>query len=120
MVFGKDRDRGIRLNGLKPEVVQLGNGITEADLLVHDAYSDDPTLAWMLARMEPPDFPVPIGIFRQVQKPTYAELALKQMEAARARRGPGDLRKLYMDADTWEITAVEPAAASLNGGNGSR
>jgi len=120
MVFGKDSDKGIRLNGLKPEVVQLGDGITEDDLLVHDAYAEEPTLAWMLARMEPPQFPVPLGVIRQVQKPTYAELALKQMEAARARRGPGDLRKLYMDADTWEISAEPEAAAALNGGSGSR
>jgi 2-oxoglutarate ferredoxin oxidoreductase subunit beta len=116
MVFGKDRDKGIRLNGLTPEVVSLGEKYTEADLLVHDAHSEDPTLAWMLSRMEPPHFPVPIGLFRSVQKPTYAELLLKQNEAARARRGPGDLRKLYMDSDTWEIAAPVGATSSNGGG----
>ena len=50
MIFGKDRDKGIRLHGLKPEVVELGNGITEADLLVHDETLDDPTIAFMLSR----------------------------------------------------------------------
>lgn len=113
MVFGKHRDRGIRLNGLRPQVVTLGNGITEEDLLVHDAHADDPTLAWMLSRMEPPHFPVPIGIFRAVRRPTYAELVLKQNEEARARRGPGDLRKLFRDADTWEVA---PVAVGANGG----
>jgi len=117
MIFGKDKDKGIRLNGLKPEVVALGNGVTEADLLVHDQYSEDPTLAWMLSRMEPPHFPVPVGIFRQVQKPTYADMVLKQNEAARTKRGGGDLRKLFHAADTWEVKEEEsPVPASLNGG----
>ena len=43
LIFGKDRDKGIRLNGLDPEVVELGNGITEDDLLVHDEQAEDPT-----------------------------------------------------------------------------
>jgi 2-oxoglutarate ferredoxin oxidoreductase subunit beta len=118
MIFGKNLDKGIRLNGLKPEVVQLGDGITEADLLVHDAHAEDPTLAWMLSRMEPPYFPVPLGVFRSVRKPTYAELALKQNEEALRRRGPGDLRKLYMDSDTWEVTGEPALAAAQNGSNG--
>ena len=43
MIFGKDRDKGIRLNGLQPEVVTIGEGgVTEADLLVHDAHAEDP------------------------------------------------------------------------------
>ena len=62
MVFGKDRDKGIRLNGLHPEVVQLGNGITEEQLLVHDETAADPYLAYMLSRMWWPEFPVPVGV----------------------------------------------------------
>jgi len=121
MVFGKNRDKGIRLVGLTPEVVALGDGITEDDLLVHDAHAEDPTLAWMLSRMEPPHFPVPIGIFRSIQKPTYADMLLKQGEAARAKRGAGDLRKLFRDADTWEITELaEVGAAGSNGGGNGR
>ena len=65
MIFGKDRDKGIRLNGLKPEVVELGkDGITEADILVHDETREDPTLAFLLSRMDYPEFPVPVGVFR--------------------------------------------------------
>lgn len=116
MIYGKNLDKGIRLNGLKPEVVTLGDGITEADLLVHDAHAEDPTLAWMLSRMEWPHFPVPLGVFRSVQKPAYGELLGGQLQAARSKRGPGDLKKLYLDADTWEI-AEPAAAAALNGGS---
>ena len=103
MIFGKNSDKGIRLNGLKLEVVQLGDGVTEADLLVHDQYAEDPMLAWMLSRMEPPNFPTPIGVFRQIQKPTYGEQVVQQGVDAREKRGPGDLRKMFHDADTWEI-----------------
>ena len=52
MIFGKDRDKGIRLRGLHPEVVTIGeNGVTEADLLVHDEAAEEPYLALMLSRM---------------------------------------------------------------------
>ena len=68
MIFGKDVKRGIRMNGALPEVVTIGeNGITEADMLVHDIYLEDPSVAFMLARMEQPDFPQPVGIFRAVR-----------------------------------------------------
>ena len=60
LIFGKERDKGIRLNGLHPEVVTIGeNGITEADLLVHDQHAEDPYLALILSRMFWPEFPVP-------------------------------------------------------------
>ncbi len=119
MVFGKNKDRGIRLNGLTPEVVELGNGITEADLLVHDAHAENPTLAWMLSRMEPPHFPVPVGVFRAVQKPTFAEQTVAQIQQARAKRGTGDLKKLYHAADTWVVEAPVATALSANGSNGN-
>src|SRR4029079_13851007 len=52
MIFGKERDKGIRLRGLHPEVVTIGQaGVTEDDLLVHDAHADDPYLALILSRM---------------------------------------------------------------------
>jgi 2-oxoglutarate/2-oxoacid ferredoxin oxidoreductase subunit beta len=123
MVFGKNKDKGIRLNGMKPAVVQLGGGITEDDLLVHDAYTEDPTLPWMLSRMEPPHFPVPVGIFRAVNKPTFAELALGQIQQAQMKRGKGDLHKLFMDADTWEVSepvTLATAGAMMNGGGASK
>ena len=57
MIFGKERNKGIRINGLKPEVVEIGvDGITEADLLVHDETREDPTIAFMLSRMSYPEY----------------------------------------------------------------
>jgi 2-oxoglutarate/2-oxoacid ferredoxin oxidoreductase subunit beta len=103
LIFGKDKNKGIRLNGLKLEVVELGGGITEADLLVHDIHSPEPSLAYMLARMDYPDFPVPVGIFRSVAKPTYEELLEAQVEDSITRMGPGSLEKLLHSGDTWVV-----------------
>jgi 2-oxoglutarate ferredoxin oxidoreductase subunit beta len=108
MVFGKNRDKGIRLRGTRPEVVTLGSGLTEDDLLVHDEFSQDPSLAFMLSRMEPPEFPAPVGVFRQLEKPTYADLMIGQEEQAIQRRGEGDLAALFRQADTWTVTANSP------------
>jgi 2-oxoglutarate ferredoxin oxidoreductase subunit beta len=104
MIFGKDRDRGIRMNGAHPEVVSIGeNGITENDLLVHDIYLKDPSVAFMLARMEHPDFPQPVGIFRAVERPSYEEMMVGQIDAAIAKSGPGSLEKLINSGDTWIV-----------------
>jgi 2-oxoglutarate ferredoxin oxidoreductase subunit beta len=57
----------------------------------------------MLARMDYPDFPVPIGVFRSVAKPSYDELLEAQVQDAVSRLGPGDLEKLLNSGDTWTI-----------------
>ncbi len=103
MIFGKDRDKGIRLNGLRPEVVTLGNGITEEDLLVHDEKAEDPYLALMLSRMWWPDFPVPVGIIRSVERPTHDQLVTDQIVEVKARSGEGDLASLLRSGDTWTV-----------------
>ncbi|MCA1600972.1 MAG: 2-oxoacid:ferredoxin oxidoreductase subunit beta, partial [Acidobacteria bacterium] len=87
-----------------PEVVTIGeNGISEADLLVHDIYLQDPSVAFMLARMEHPDFPQPVGIFRAVERATYEEMMVNQIDAAISKSGPGSLDKLINSGDTWVV-----------------
>ena len=93
MIFGKDRDKGIRLNGLHPEVVTIGeNGVTEADLLVHDETPRTRYLAFMLSRMFWPEFPVPVGVLRAVARPTHDQLidgpARARRSATARRRRP--------------------------------
>jgi 2-oxoglutarate/2-oxoacid ferredoxin oxidoreductase subunit beta len=103
MVFGADRDKGIRARGLDVEVVTLGeNGVTEADLLVHDpkGYSAQ---GYLLSRMAFPTFPVPLGVFRHIERPTYETSLVAQNEAARARQGAGSLHDLFFGGDTWEV-----------------
>jgi 2-oxoglutarate ferredoxin oxidoreductase subunit beta len=104
MLFGKDRKKGIRMNGAHPEVVTVGeNGITEADILVHNINLQDPSVAFMLARMEQPDFPQPVGIFRAVERASYDQLMADQIETAIARSGPGTLEKLIYSGDMWTV-----------------
>jgi len=104
MVFGKNRDKGIRMNGALPEVVTIGeNGITENDLLVHDINLKDPSVAFMLARMEQPEFPQPVGIFRTIERPTYEDMMIDQIDASIAKTGPGSLEKLINSGDTWLV-----------------
>ncbi|MFQ5414034.1 MAG: 2-oxoacid:ferredoxin oxidoreductase subunit beta [Phycisphaerae bacterium] len=103
LVFGKDRHRGIRLNGMKPEVVTLGDGITEDDLMFHDETAADPSLAYLLSRMHHPDFPEPMGVFRAVERPTYEDLLLGQVKHATDERGPGRLEDLFAEGETWTV-----------------
>ena len=100
LLFGRNRDRGIRLRAFQPEVVQLGDGITEADLLVHDEHN--PALAYLIARLGPPRFPTPIGVFTAVERPRYEEALNRQVAAARAK-SPADLGALLNRGDTWEV-----------------
>jgi 2-oxoglutarate ferredoxin oxidoreductase subunit beta len=103
MIFGKERDKGLRINGMKIEVVQLGNGVTESDILVHDEQREDPSIAFLLSRMDYPEYPVPVGVIRAVRRPTYDELMTKQIEQAIATEGEGDLREILVEGDTWTV-----------------
>ncbi len=103
MIFGKNNDKGIRLNGTTPEVVQLGAGITPDDLLIHDEKAPEPTLAYLLSRMRYPEFPEPLGVFRAVEQETYENLVLDQIARLTAKLGPGDLDKLFNEGDTWTV-----------------
>ncbi len=101
--FGKDNQKGIRLNGMTPEIVELGKGISEDDLLFHDEQADEPSLAYLLSRMRYPDFPEPIGVFRAVDKPKYDHELNAQVEQAIREKGEGDLATLFNSGDTWEV-----------------
>jgi 2-oxoglutarate ferredoxin oxidoreductase subunit beta len=104
MVFGANREKGIRARALDIEVVTMGeDGVTEADLLVHDAAGRS-AQSYLLSRITFPDFPVPLGVFRNIERPTYEESLLAQNVAARARQGPGNLQDLFFGGDTWEVT----------------
>jgi 2-oxoglutarate ferredoxin oxidoreductase subunit beta len=105
MIFGKERDKGIRLIGLNLEVVDLKNGkVKEDDLLFHDEQANS-ALVYMLSRMRRPDFPEPIGVFRDVLTETFEDAVRGQIDQAIHDRKPGDLQKLFMSGDTWKVGA---------------
>lgn len=110
MIFGKDRNKGIRLHGIKPEVVQMSSGIKADDLLIHDEKEEDPTLAYLLSRMvyvenDPHTFPEVMGVLRAVQRPVHHELALEQIEAAKKKvpRGMATLQDVLTGDETWSV-----------------
>jgi 2-oxoglutarate/2-oxoacid ferredoxin oxidoreductase subunit beta len=82
LIFGKNRDKGIRLNEKAPE----------------------PSLAYLLSRMRYEDgFPEPIGVFRCVDRPRYDVLVNEQISQSITERGVGDLNKLFRSGDTWQV-----------------
>ena len=101
LVFGKDVKKGIRLNGMHPEIVELGKGITEDDLLFHDERATEPSLAFLLSRMRHPEVPEPMGDFRDVDAPIYDQQVSQQVEAEVKRKGAGDFDALFNSGDTW-------------------
>lgn len=104
LIFGKNRDKGIRLHGMVPEIVGLGKGITEDDLLFHDEKAKEPTLAYLLSRMRHEDgYPEPIGVFRSVDAPIFDVELNDQLQTSRAKKGEGDFNKLYHTGDTWTV-----------------
>ena len=102
MRFGRTLEKGIRLNGLTPEVVDVAE-VGEENLLVHDEQAAEPTLAYLLSRMGPPDFPTPVGVFRAIDKPVYNELLLEQVAEAQAETAP-DMNALYRQGQTWDVS----------------
>ncbi len=113
MVYGKNNDKGIRLNGFKPEVVELGNGITEDDLVIHDETSTQ--LAYILSSMEYPEYPAPMGIIRRVDKMNYSDGLMAQVAQAQEAKGIGDLNTLYRSADSWTVEEREVVSITQTG-----
>ncbi len=104
MIFGKNMEKGIRLNVLDPEIVSL-DSVAQEDLLTHYEDAAEPSLAYLLSRMRYPDFPEPVGVFRSIEKPVYEETVMDQIEEAIQQKGAGDLQELYLSANTWEVSS---------------
>jgi 2-oxoglutarate ferredoxin oxidoreductase subunit beta len=102
LIFGKDRNKGIRLRGPSLEVVTLGDGVSESDLVVHD--EEDAALAFLLSLIGPPSFPAPVGIFRSVARGTYEDTVAEQIASAKSKKGEGKLKELLNRGDTWTVS----------------
>ena len=101
LVFGKDQNKGIRLRGLKPVIVDLDKDFNEKELLIHDQFCEDSTLANLLSGFDYPDFPVPMGIIRQVESSTYGEKIEEQVKSQIEKKGVGNLEKLLRGNHAW-------------------
>lgn len=104
MLFGKDNSKGLRLNGLELEVVTIGeNGITEADILVHDETLENPTLHYMLTRMKLPDFPIAMGVIRNVNKNVYDIALHEQRDKEMKNSKHNSLNELFLSGNTFKV-----------------
>ena len=103
MIFGKERNKGLILNGLKLEVVNIGeNGITEKDLLVHNAKEPDAGIHLMLAKIKPPDYPMAMGVIRSVKFRTYDQLMEQSIENGKATSSLKCVDDLLFSGNTWK------------------
>ena len=104
LVYGNDRDRVLKLNPkyLRVYPGRLGTA-DEGVEIVHDEQNPDPTLAMLLSRLGPPDFPTPIGVLRAVEEPTFDGRTREQGLEAVARQGVGEIGELLFSGDRWDV-----------------
>lgn len=105
MIYGKNQDKGIKIDGFTPVVVDLASGkFSKDDLWIHDEFDVNPTRAMIISNMtEIPGLPTPIGIFRQVIRPTFDGGMADQINHMIAKKGKGDLEKALFSGNTWEV-----------------
>jgi 2-oxoglutarate ferredoxin oxidoreductase subunit beta len=104
MIFGKGNDKGLVLEGLKLKVVTLGErGITEKDILVHDASEPNSGIQYMLANMRYPEYPVALGVIRSVPSPTYEKLVEEQITEIQKKAKIKCMDDLLKSGSTWNV-----------------
>jgi 2-oxoglutarate ferredoxin oxidoreductase subunit beta len=104
MLFGKERDKGLVLDGWKLKVVRIGvDGVTEDDVLTHNPHEDNLGLQMMLADMKGPDFPVALGVIRDVPARTYDHEVAAQVEKVTAAARVHSVDELLHSGSTWEL-----------------
>ncbi len=102
MIFGKEVRKGIKMNGVTPEVVTLDEGFDESTLLVHDETNIN--LANMLCRMNDQTHPVPLGVLRKVESLSYDGEVKDQITAITEKKGKGSMDSLLNSGDTWTVS----------------
>lgn len=103
LVYGSANNKGIKLDGFTPVIVDLNDGVHSInDLLVHNEKSRD--LAFLLSSFaDRPGYPAPVGVFLDIERPTYEEQLYSQIEAATTKKGKGDLDDILKGTTTWTI-----------------
>jgi 2-oxoglutarate ferredoxin oxidoreductase subunit beta len=106
LAWGPDGQRkGIKIDDGIPSVVELADDDDPVarGVAVHHEQHETPAYAFALASLHRPNFPMPIGVFRAVEKPTYESLLEEQVASAQAKKGVGDLAALLHSGDTWTV-----------------
>lgn len=99
----KSSKYGVVKKGMSFEVVEL-TSVDESDLVVHDPHIEDPSYAFALSRLSGSTLEsVPVGVFRDVTRPSYSALVHEQLDEAVSTKGIGDLSKLLESGNTWQV-----------------
>ena len=104
MIYGKNRDKGLILEGMSLKTVTIGqNGITEKDILVHDAHTDNIGIHNLLVDMKYPDFPVALGVIRAVKDKTYDDNVRDQVIDCQKNSEIKSMDQLLCSGAVWEV-----------------
>ena len=105
MVFGVNKDKGIKLDGTKPAIINITEGTNSInDVLVHDEFDDSPIRSILLAHLEDyAGMPTPMGVFKQILKPTYDRGIEEQIKEVIKKKGEGDLEQVLFSGNTWAV-----------------
>jgi 2-oxoglutarate ferredoxin oxidoreductase subunit beta len=104
MLFGKENNKGLVLDGFDLKVVTLGeNGITEKDILVHDAKTQNPVIHLLLVNMTGPDMPIAMGVIRAVEEETYEVAVHNQIAEVQAKTDVRTFDDLVATYESWEM-----------------
>lgn len=104
MIFGKEMNKGLMLDGFNLKVVTIGeDGVTEKDILTHDAQCEDPTLHLKLIYMQAPEFPIALGVIRDVQQETFNDAVTNQIAQAQAKSKVKTFDELLETLEQWEV-----------------
>ena len=104
MVFGKNRDKGLIFDGKKIRAVHIGEGgFTEEDILIHDAFADNIGLQTALADMKGPEYPVALGVIRDVKDVTYDAGVRDQVKEVMMKSKIHSVDELLHSGSTWEV-----------------
>jgi 2-oxoglutarate/2-oxoacid ferredoxin oxidoreductase subunit beta len=104
MIFGKERNKGLIMNGPELKVVKIGeNGVTLQDILVHNAHCACDSLHYMLVRMKLPEYPVAMGVIRAWGTEVYEDLLYNQVKEAKERSKISTVNDLLHSGNTFLI-----------------
>ena len=104
MIYGKEKNKGLVLDGLKLKSVTIGeDGYTMDDILTHDPAQEDPTMAYLLARMALPELPVAMGVLRAFKAPVYDQLMEEQIAHVKANSKIKNMTDLMNSGQTFTL-----------------
>jgi 2-oxoglutarate ferredoxin oxidoreductase subunit beta len=109
LIYGKQKEKAIRIKRLKTDIIDVKDAEEQKiELLIHNEKDSDPTAAYLMTQMRYPEKPVPFGVFRCIEKPTYDAMLDDQIKEVLEAKGEGTLEDLIYTSDTWQVADEGP------------